>query len=86
MVARQHEVIERAPLYLEGDATTLFTGSGMQPLLPYLLGEAHPKGRRLVNSQTCFFWIKILCYFPFLYCEKAANFWRIFFGKVFINF
>ena len=54
MVARQHEVIERAPLYLEGDATTLFTGSGMQPLLPYLLGEAHPKGRRLVNSQTCF--------------------------------
>lgn len=54
MVARQHEVIERAPLYLEGDATTLFTGSGMQPLLPYLLGETHPKGRRLVNSQTCF--------------------------------
>ncbi|WP_219995256.1 hypothetical protein, partial [Lactobacillus delbrueckii] len=41
---------------------------------------------KLVNSQTCFFWIKILCYLPFLYCEKVANFWRIFFGEVFINF
>ena len=34
--------------------TTLFTGSGMQPLVPYLLGELHPKGNRLVNSQKCF--------------------------------
>jgi alanyl-tRNA synthetase len=36
------------------DPTTLFTGSGMQPLLPYLLGESHPDGVRLANSQTCF--------------------------------
>jgi alanyl-tRNA synthetase len=50
---RQHEVIERAPLMLKDDPTTLFTGSGMQPLLPYLLGKNHPAGVRLVNSQTC---------------------------------
>lgn len=50
---RQHEIIARAPLMLKDDPTTLFTGSGMQPLLPYLLGEEHPKGNRLVDSQTC---------------------------------
>ncbi len=51
--SRQHEIIERAPLVLHNDPTTLFTGSGMQPLLPYLLGEDHPAGTQLVNSQTC---------------------------------
>lgn len=50
---RGHEVIARAPLVLQGDPTTLFTGSGMQPIIPYLLGEPHPKGVRLVDSQTC---------------------------------
>jgi alanyl-tRNA synthetase len=50
---RQHTTIARAPLQLKDDPTTLFTGSGMQPLMPYLLGEAHPNGTRLVNSQTC---------------------------------
>jgi alanyl-tRNA synthetase len=50
---RQHEVISRAPLQLKDDPTTLFTGSGMQPLLPYLLGKEHPAGVRLVDSQTC---------------------------------
>jgi len=50
---RQHEIIERAPLMLKDDPTTLFTGSGMQPLLPYLLGKDHPAGVRLVDSQTC---------------------------------
>jgi alanyl-tRNA synthetase len=48
-----HVVIPRAQLVPRDDPTTLFTGSGMQPLLPYLLGEAHPKGTRLVDSQTC---------------------------------
>ena len=38
---------------LTDDPTTLFTGSGMQPLLPYLLGKTHPAGVRLVDSQTC---------------------------------
>lgn len=51
---RNHVVIKRAPLILHDDPTTLFTGSGMQPLLPYLLGEKHPKGTKLVDSQTCF--------------------------------
>ena len=48
---RGHMVIPRAPLVLQGDPTTLFTGSGMQPLLPYLLGDEHPHGTRLVDSQ-----------------------------------
>jgi alanyl-tRNA synthetase len=50
---RGHVVIPRAPLVLQGDPTTLFTGSGMQPMIPYLLGEPHPKGKRIVDSQTC---------------------------------
>lgn len=50
---RQHEIIERAPLVLHNDPTTLFTGSGMQPLLPYLLGQDHPAGTKLADSQTC---------------------------------
>ena len=52
--AREHRVIASAPLIPENDPTTLFTGSGMQPLIPYLLGEPHPEGQRLVNSQKCF--------------------------------
>jgi alanyl-tRNA synthetase len=50
---RKHAVIARAPLMLNDDPTTLFTGSGMQPLMPYLLGEEHPDGTRLVDSQPC---------------------------------
>lgn len=50
---RGHTVIPRAKLVPYNDPTTLFTGSGMQPLIPYLLGEEHPGGIRLVNSQTC---------------------------------
>ena len=46
-----HKIIAPAPLVLENDPTTLFTGSGMQPLLPYLLGEPHPEGKRLTDSQ-----------------------------------
>ncbi len=48
-----HAVIPRALLVPYNDPTTLFTGSGMQPLIPYLLGEPHQQGVRLVNSQTC---------------------------------
>ncbi|MBR3177660.1 alanine--tRNA ligase [Candidatus Saccharibacteria bacterium] len=50
-VKKGHKVIQPAPLVLEGDPTTLFTGSGMQPLLPYLLGKEHPDGTRLCDSQ-----------------------------------
>ena len=48
-----HAVVERAPLILTNDPTTLFTGAGMQPMIPYLLGEAHPEGKRIADSQTC---------------------------------
>jgi alanyl-tRNA synthetase len=51
---RKHALIPRANLVPQEDPTTLFTGSGMQPLIPYLLGAEHPAGKRLVNSQTCF--------------------------------
>ncbi len=49
-----HAVIPSAALVPENDPTTLFTGSGMQPLIPYLMGEKHPKGVRLTDSQKCF--------------------------------
>lgn len=52
--ARGHKEIPSAPLVPENDPTTLFTSSGMQPLVPYLLGEPHPEGKRLVNSQPSF--------------------------------
>ncbi|MBQ7802678.1 alanine--tRNA ligase [Candidatus Saccharibacteria bacterium] len=51
--SKGHKVIAPAPLVLENDPTTLFTGSGMQPLLRYLLGEKHPAGTRLTDSQPC---------------------------------
>lgn len=48
---RGHKIISPSPLVLENDPTTLFTSSGMQPLIPYLMGEKHPEGTRLVNIQ-----------------------------------
>jgi alanyl-tRNA synthetase len=48
---RKHAQISPAPLVLDNDPTTLFTSSGMQPLVPYLLGQTHPEGVRLVDSQ-----------------------------------
>ncbi len=50
---KKHAIIPRALLVPQNDSSTLFTSSGMQPLVPYLLGEAHPLGNRLVDSQTC---------------------------------
>jgi alanyl-tRNA synthetase len=51
---RGHKVIPRASLVPQDDPTTLFTGSGMQPMIPYLLGEPHHEGSRIADSQTCF--------------------------------
>ncbi len=51
---RGHAEIPSASLVPENDPTTLFTGSGMQPLVPYLLGKNHPAGSRLVDSQKSF--------------------------------
>lgn len=53
LVEHGHAIIPRAPLVLRDDPTTLFTGSGMQPLLPFLLGRDHPAGTRLVDVQPC---------------------------------
>lgn len=50
---REHAIIPSAPLMPENDPTALFISAGMHPLVPYLLGESHPKGRRLVNVQKC---------------------------------
>jgi alanyl-tRNA synthetase len=51
---RNHKEIPSASLVPENDPSSLFTSSGMQPLINYLLGEKHPLGTRLVNSQKCF--------------------------------
>jgi alanyl-tRNA synthetase len=48
-----HAVIPGAPLVPENDPTVLFTTAGMHPLVPYLLGEPHPMGRRLTDVQKC---------------------------------
>jgi alanyl-tRNA synthetase len=53
-VKRGHIEIPSAPIVPENDPTTLFTSSGMQPLVPYLLGKDHPEGKRITNSQTSF--------------------------------
>jgi alanyl-tRNA synthetase len=52
--ARGHTIIPSASLVPQNDPTTLFTGSGMQPLITYLLGAPHPQGSRLVDSQKSF--------------------------------
>lgn len=49
-----HQVIPSASVVPENDPTTLFTGSGMQPMLPYLMGGKHPLGDKLTDSQKCF--------------------------------
>jgi len=51
---RGHAIIPSASLVPENDPTTLFTGSGMQPMVPYLLGENHPEGTRIADSQKSF--------------------------------
>jgi alanyl-tRNA synthetase len=52
--SKGHRRVKSAPLVPENDSTTLFTGSGMQPMLPYLLGEPHALGSRIVDSQKSF--------------------------------
>src|ERR1700740_3165879 len=48
-----HAIIGGAPLIPEHDPSVLFTTAGMHPLVPFLLGEAHPAVRRLANVQKC---------------------------------
>jgi alanyl-tRNA synthetase len=54
MKERGHVVVPSASLVPENDPTTLFTGSGMQPMVPYLLGQPHPLGTRIADSQKSF--------------------------------
>lgn len=51
--SKGHEIIPSASLIPENDATVLFTMAGMHPLVPFLMGENHPLGRRLANAQKC---------------------------------
>ncbi|MCI8833459.1 MAG: alanine--tRNA ligase [Clostridia bacterium] len=51
--SKGHAVIPSAPLIPENDASVLFTTAGMQPLVPYLLGQKHPNGTRLTDYQKC---------------------------------
>jgi len=51
--SKDHKIISGASLIPENDPTALFISAGMHPLVPYLLGEEHPQGKRLVNVQKC---------------------------------
>jgi alanyl-tRNA synthetase len=52
-VSKGHAVIASASVVPENDPSVLFTTAGMHPLVPYLMGEPHPAGNRLVNTQKC---------------------------------
>lgn len=52
--SKSHAIIPSASLIPQNDPTTLFTSSGMQPMITYLLGEPHPEGTRIADSQKCF--------------------------------
>src|SRR3989338_1002259 len=51
---RGHKIVPSFSLVPENDPSVLFTTAGMQPMIPYLLGEIHPEGKRIANSQKCF--------------------------------
>jgi alanyl-tRNA synthetase len=51
---KKHAILPSFSLIPENDSSTLFTSSGMQSLIPYFLGESHPLGKKLTNSQKCF--------------------------------
>lgn len=51
---RGHAIVPSSAIVPENDPTTLFTGSGMQPMIPYLMGEKHPEGSRVADSQKSF--------------------------------
>ncbi len=53
MQRRGHAVVPSARLVPDNDPTTLFTSAGMQQMIPYLLGQSHPLGARIANSQKC---------------------------------
>ena len=50
---KNHHIIGFSPLIPENDPTVLFTTAGMHPLVPFLVGQQHPLGRRLASNQIC---------------------------------
>ena len=53
-LSKGHKKLNSAPIIPENDPTCLFNTAGMQPLVPYLMGQPHPLGTRLTNFQKCF--------------------------------
>ena len=51
--SKNHAIIPSAPLVPENDASVLFNTAGMQPLVPYLMGQKHPLGNKLASCQKC---------------------------------
>ena len=51
--AKDHKEVKNSSLVPENDPTVLFTTAGMHPLIPFISGEKHPEGKRLVNVQRC---------------------------------
>lgn len=51
--SKNHAIVPSASLIPENDPTVLFTTAGMQPLVPYLMGQSHPAGKRIANVQKC---------------------------------
>ena len=51
--SKGHTIIPSASLIPENDSSTLFISAGMQPFVPYLLGEKHPIGKKIVDVQKC---------------------------------
>ncbi len=54
MEGKGHIIVKSSSLVPENDATTLFTAAGMQPMINYILGEKHPSGKRIADTQKCF--------------------------------
>lgn len=84
MQERGHAIVPSSSLVPQNDPTTLFTGSGMQPMVPYLLGAAHPLGTRIADSQKSFRAADIeeigdnrhTCFFEMLGNWSLGDYWK----------
>ena len=84
MEAHGHAIVPSSSLVPQNDPTTLFTGSGMQPMVPYLLGAPHPKGTRIADSQKSFRAADIeeigdnrhTCFFEMLGNWSLGDYWK----------